>query len=376
MADGQILGLFSPQTGQKVQRFGQALGGNLAAFDLATQEREQALSDERKNALLVDNRGVRRALEAGNVGQATRILQSRIGAGAELGADMSDTVGLLSQIEGGDVDGALSEVVRLDNFAVDSGFLDEFPATATADGENKAVQSAKILPGGVVQIVFKDGTIQTKEATEAEMKIIKDAEDRGTTLAVARATQKAAGTVTGKGAAGRLQKTITEGVEAVQGLPVLRRSLQLLERIETGGIDAARLRAKTLFGVEGADEGELSANLGRAVLSQLKATFGSAFTEKEGKRLENLSAGFGKSPAANKRILRASLKIIDNTAQRALEAARKSGDTSSEEQLLDFIDGRFDLTDEGLANIFTAEQAVKGAVTDLTDEQLLQAIGQ
>lgn len=236
-------------------------------------------------------------------------------------------------------------------------------------GEQKSVQSSKILPGGVVQVVFKDGSIETLEGTPEEIAVIKSAEDRGTSLAAERARLKSEGVVTGKGEAGRVQKTIAEGVDAVQGIPILRRSLQLLERIETGGIDAARLRAKQLFGVEGADEGELSANLGRAVLSQLKATFGSAFTEREGARLERMSAGFGKSAAANKRILRQSLKIADNAAQRALDAARDSGDTAAEEQILDFLDGRFDLTDEGLSGIFTP-------VEELTDEQLLEQLGQ
>ncbi len=379
MADGQLLGLFKPKTGQNVQAFGAALSGDLPAFrqtQALQREQQQELSDDRKRALLVDNRGVRRLLEAGNTGQAIQLLRNRVAEVDRLDGDASDTIGLMSQIESGDIDGALSEVVRVDNFAVDSGILDEFPVSATADGTNKVVQSSKILPGGVVQIVFKDGSIETREGTPEEIAIIQAAEDRGTTLAVERARQKSEGVVTGKGEAGRVQKTIQLGIDAVQGIPILRRSLQLLERIETGGIDAARLRAKQLFGVEGADEGELSANLGKAVLSRLRETFGAQFTEREGARLERMSAGFGKSAAANKRILRSSLKIIDNAAQRALEAARDSGDTAAEEQLLDFIDGRFDLTDQGLAEIFTQEQATAGAASDLTDEELLQQLGQ
>ena len=390
---------FTPQTGQSIQRFGSALSGKLPAFDKLAAVQQQGLDEERRAALLADNRGVRRFLEAGNNDQAIALLRNRVADITRLGGDPTDTQGLLTQLEGGDFAGALSEVTQLDNFGIDSGFLPPFPEVAadrfisvqdgkalfqTAQGNveardiegfsqsdfgsTKLVQSAKILPGGVVQIVFKDGTIETKTATPEELAAIIDAENRGVSLAVAKATQKAAGTVVAKGEAGREQDTIQLGVDAVQGIPILRRSLQLLERIETGGIDAARLRAKQLFGVEGADEGELSANLGRAVLSRLRETFGAAFTEREGARLERMSAGFGKSPATNRRILRQSLKIADNAAQRALEAARRTGDTASESQLLDFIDGRFDLTDEGLAGIFTP-------AAEMTDQQLLEALG-
>ena len=82
----------------------------------------------------------------------------------------------------------------------------------------------------------------------------------------------------------------------------MRRGLELLATVNTGGIDNARLQIKKFFGVEGADEGELSANLGRAVLSQLRQTFGAAFTEREGARLDNLSARFGASTASNTRL--------------------------------------------------------------------------
>jgi hypothetical protein len=43
-------------------------------------------------------------------------------------------------------------------------------------------------------------------------------------------------------------------------------------------VQAASLAAKKFFGVESADEGELSYLLGKAVLTKLRATFGAAFT--------------------------------------------------------------------------------------------------
>jgi hypothetical protein len=137
-----IFGLFSPKTSQAIGRSAAALRGGLQQFDANAQQQQQQLSQERKLALLADNRGVRRALEAGNTDQATGILQNRIKAGASLGADMSDTAGLLAQVQS-DPAGALSEVVRLDNFAVDSGFLDAFPVVDTLPRERFELDKAR-----------------------------------------------------------------------------------------------------------------------------------------------------------------------------------------------------------------------------------------
>ena len=66
---------------------------------------------------------------------------------------------------------------------------------------------------------------------------------------------------------------MTEGLDAADSIPVIRRSIDLLDDIKTGGIQAGLLRAKQIFGVEGANEAELSANLGKNVLAQLKTSF-------------------------------------------------------------------------------------------------------
>lgn len=392
--------LFSPQTGQKISRFGAALGGRLPQFDVAQAAQQERLSADRKKAMALDTRSALRMMNAGNRTGAADLLRDRIGRVGQLGGDPSHSVKLLSTIEDQNVPDA--EIIKglqtIDFRAVDAGLLEALPAAPKdkviktiggkvvvqkPDGEfeavdisglspadqinDKSVQSSKILPGGIVQVVFKDGSIQTLEATPAEQALIKSAEQRGVSLAAAKAGERAGAGVRGRGAEARIQKTIGEGVDAVKGIPILRRSLMLLQRIETGGIDAARLRAKQLFGVEGADEGELSANLGRAVLARLRETFGAQFTEREGARLERMSAGFGKSPASNKRILRSSLKLIQGAAERGLDAAADSGDTAAANQISDFLDGKFDLTDEGLANIFTptetAPQGVPEAAT-------------
>lgn len=144
---------------------------------------------------------------------------------------------------------------------------------------------------------------------------------------------QAGGAATEKGAAERTQQFINAGQDAADAISTVRRGLELLDSVGTGGIDAAKLKATQLFGVTGADESELSANLGKAVLSQLRATFGAQFTEKEGQRLSEIEAGFGKSTEGNKRLLQQAEKILDRAARRGLDAAEKSGDTFSAEEI-------------------------------------------
>lgn len=138
----------------------------------------------------------------------------------------------------------------------------------------------------------------------------------------------------------RGQEVIQRGLSAADGTAVLRRGMQLLDGIETGGIDRVALGAKQFFGVESGDEGELSNLLGKAVLAQLRETFGAAFTAKEGDSLKAIDANIGKSPAANKRLLRNALRIAERSALRGIDRAVEAKDfkTAAEiQESLDFI---------------------------------------
>ena len=119
---------------------------------------------------------------------------------------------------------------------------------------------------------------------------------------------------------------IDVGAAAAKGIPTLVRALELLERVETGGPEAISLRLKQKLGIEGADEGELSNKLGKAVLSQLRETFGAAFTEREGDRLDSIEANFGKSNATNKRLLNELFQFATKQAEQAIEDAESRRD--------------------------------------------------
>jgi len=119
-----------------------------------------------------------------------------------------------------------------------------------------------------------------------------------------------------------------KGLMAAETVPIYKRGLSLLNRLKTGGIKSVALDAKKTFGVEGADEGELSNLLGIAVLKQLKPTFGAAFTVEEGKELKRLMGSFGKSTENNIRLLEQGLKIAENAATRGRVRAVERSDNS------------------------------------------------
>jgi hypothetical protein len=110
------------------------------------------------------------------------------------------------------------------------------------------------------------------------------------------------------------------------------------------------MRIKTFFGVESADEGELAQNLGKAVLSQLRKTFGAQFTEREGERLNKIEANFGKSPESNIRQLKNLLAFNEEFYRQGVVAAGDLEDEAALESLRGLNKVRLGL-DEGLPEV-------------------------
>lgn len=144
--------------------------------------------------------------------------------------------------------------------------------------------------------------------------------------------------VTSKGKAQREQELISQGLDAADSYANVKRGIELLESVKTGGLDNLKLKGKQLFGIEGANEAELSNRLGKAVLSQLRQTFGAAFTAKEGESLAKIEAGFGKSTEGNKRLLKQTERIILRAAKRGIKAAKRSGDMETAREIQDALD--------------------------------------
>lgn len=144
------------------------------------------------------------------------------------------------------------------------------------------------------------------------------------------AEQKATATAAAKSD----QALIDVGLESADALPVLRRTRELLGVVQTGGaFREAQLAFLQQLGLEGADRGELSANLGKAVLSQLRETFGAQFTQQEGERLERIEAGFGRSNATNIRLIDQAIDVMERKTERAIRAAERRGNDAAAEEL-------------------------------------------
>ena len=224
---------------------------------------------------------------------------------------------------------------KKEEFRIKEKELDWKMSQPEGGGENAGVQSSNILDDGTVIQVLKSGGTRVVDPAgnvlsgAARAEAIKSAQNYGIDIQSARAGGRAGEAERAKGNVGRSQEFINQGVTSAQALPTIKRSMDLLNSIETGGIDAARIKAKQMFGIESADEGELTYNLGKNVLSQLKDTFGSAFTAAEGERLATLEAGLGRNPESNKRILANALQTMQKKAERGIQAARDNGDEFS-----------------------------------------------
>jgi len=153
---------------------------------------------------------------------------------------------------------------------------------------------------------------------------------------------------TARGASARDQEFIDVGQRQADATAVIRRGIQLLDVVGTGRPGEIALAARNLFGIAGADETELNANLGKAILSQLRTVFGAQFTAGEGERLEYIEANFGKSTEGNRRLLQQALKIMERAARRGIEAATRAGDEFAAKEIQDALDFTLEpLTESG-----------------------------
>lgn len=108
----------------------------------------------------------------------------------------------------------------------------------------------------------------------------------------------------------REQGSVDDAFVAAQSLPTLNRTLDLLDRVSTGGFSPEIQAVAQRLGIQAADEGELQNLMGKAVLSQLRTTFGPQFTQREGQLLIDIEAGFGKNNATNMRLIRNAISLV------------------------------------------------------------------
>jgi len=144
-----------------------------------------------------------------------------------------------------------------------------------------------------------------------------------------------------KGLAAREKTDIDNGLLAAQTMPILKRADKLLDIVATGKPAQMRLWAKKWFGVSPANETELDNLLGKQILKQLKPTFGSQFTAKEGDWLKDIEANFGKSTEGNRALIRQGMDLVKERASIGIEAANASQDKRTSDNIQGWLDWQF-----------------------------------
>lgn len=384
---------------------GAALQGNLPAYMVATTDANKATADmteKRRQAMLEDLRGTLIRLKAGDVGGANALLQDRIEVLGKLGGDPSDTANILRLVQEGRVDEAVSGLQQIDDQAVALGKLPSMAGKVISAKDGQAVvqgpdgsvsampisgwdaelaaksgsgatiysASDKVMDNGTVIRTTRDGNIRVfapsgEEVTgEKRVEILQKARREEVLFAGDRSGAAEAGKLgaqldlkpvveravaeekaAGEGTAARIQEVIQQGVESSRAMPILNRTRALLDVVETGGWNAVRTNLETWLGVSGANDVELSSSMGKAVLSQLRETFGSAFTEAEGDKLAFIEANFGKSTQGNIRLINQLIKMGEMKAEKGYEAALRSGDNESAQYILDMMNFTLDDSD-------------------------------
>ena len=134
---------------------------------------------------------------------------------------------------------------------------------------------------------------------------------------------------------------ITDGLAAAETMPILKRADKLLDIIETGKPRQALEWGKKWFGIQGANEAELDQLMGKQILKQLKPTFGSQFTEGEGRWLSDMEANYGKSTEGNRALIRQGMMLVQRRVDIGTDAATYSGDERTLKNLNDWQEWTF-----------------------------------
>lgn len=283
--------------------------------------------------------------QGGDVGGNIRsFLETKIRTNAQLGFDSDDSQAALQALESGGVE----EVQKLagETLQATQGFADA--KVGPSDFQKGASFRVK-LPDGreaiATNVVNKRTGKQSVEVNDLGGDFVSTLGETGV-----EETERKVGEAGSKAQIIEKEKRLSTfkqvGLDAADSVANLKRSIELLDNIETGGIDLAIQRGKQFFGVESGNEAELSANLGKNILAQLRPIFGAQFTEREGKRLERIEADFGKSTAGNKRLLKATLALAKRAARRGLKAAEDSEDEFIIDEINRALETTLDFGDE------------------------------
>ncbi|MCP4323349.1 MAG: hypothetical protein GY787_16175 [Alteromonadales bacterium] len=341
---------------------GQALAQQRGLRDQEAQLNEQRrqqnflkLDEARRGALFQDAQAINTFLKGGDVNSAMGVISNRVNMLEQLGGDTSDTMEIANLIGSGNIQGARDLLDLTEQVGMQQGFLKDPDEQKTKDTRT-ATQKDFDTFQGLMAKAAESGSEKDKKRAERfgrAARFIRESEQEKADIKV---SQKERETIA-KANVARKQGFINSGIEAANGAANTRRALTLLDEVETGGFDNLALKAKRLFGVEGASEGELSNLMGKAVLAQLKPIFGAAFTAREGDALAEIEAKFSNSTANNKRLLENALKLIDRAARRGIAAAEDQKDEFTANEIREALS--FELEDKNIP-LQEPQQAIGG----------------
>jgi len=305
-----------------------------------------ALSKNRKKAWYDDMVTGQAILGSGDVEGTIQFLEGRGETINELGGDSFSNDYMLNNLRAGNIDVVMNSLGQAIQAGGKLGILSE-----AKDKKAPLVSKSVIYGNGAVVSVMNDGSRWVNDengnrVTGSEAKNVLSAASARDKKAREDKAKLEVRTATAKARAGDLvareKLDITAGLEAAELVPVLKRGLQLLGRVDTGKPEEVALAFKKFMGIEGADEAELMNNLGKQVLKQLKPVFGSQFTANEARWLESMEAGFGKSTEANIRLIQQGLDLANARVDVGLSAAQASGDSRTVDTINGWRDYEFE----------------------------------
>ena len=349
-----------PTMGERFQEFRSRFREQATGKPLVTdrQRRQQQLLQ----GTIQDAQNIQKAIQNEDMPKAIDVLVDRMNVLEKLGEDTSDTKMLRDALISGRPDIVMGELntflSSLPKQAIDpkmitsqgqmvtqslggtptaqtvSGFIPEAESTEGQMGAAKTIAynngTMLVQPRiGASRLYAPDGTLVTDPA---QRKAILD-----TALAegIAYESDISQGRERGASQEKRIQLAIDDGIDAAQRIPKLREARNILETVGTGNMNAVALAFKQRLGIASADESQLIYELAKNVLSQLKPTFGAAFTAREGDLLRRIEANTNNSTEGNKRLLDELIEALQLDVNRARLEARENKDTRS----LNAIDG-------------------------------------
>ena len=321
---------------------------------------------------------IQQLAKTGDLRQAMDILGDRAQLEKQLGVDPRSTMRLADSLMSGGFDAILPQINSTVEMGVRIGLIEPFGGEVPASFRSLQMQAqaAGLTPGtpdyqefmqfggfegrlGAAKTInYKDGTFVTKprvgpqkvydptgqEITDPERKreVLTAAIQSG----VVYETDVARGRGIGDAMAERSQDAIQAGLDAAQRIPKLKEAMAILDTVPTGGMDALVLAFRQRLGITSADESKLIYELSKNVLSQLRPTFGAAFTAREGDLLQRIEANTSMSTEGNRALLQELIDALQLDVDRGRLEAKEIRDTTSLLAIDGYLKQQFNLGDD------------------------------